>query len=595
MAVKANVELNLKYKEAVADLNEFQREFQRLEKRVDAVTKENQRLGEQLKDATNKGSKGIKGLVVNLKSIGKATGLIFLLTKAFETLKDIFMSNQLVVDTFQTAFNVLAFAFSDFFNFVSSNVGAVKSYFKGIFEDPVGAIKNFGNAIWENLVQRFESSLSALGNLAEAAVKVFKGDWSGALESAKNAGKDYVDAITGVPDSYEKIVEAAPKALEAVKDYAQTTVERSVAAVKANKELELSEIAFQQTQLQSQILAERQRQIRDDVTKSIKDRIIANDELNVILKEQLENEKQMALNNIERVKLNEGLISQQEYDVQLAEAKLKLTEIQERVEAQASEQKTNRAALALEQLELESSLSEAENARKLDALNFEAQRIETEYARLLQMQYILDEETRMEQERLQTKIDAAAEGTQARQDAEQALFDFQQQQAQKQIELDELTAKSKIDIVQSTLGNLATIFGENSKIGKAAAIAQTTIDTYQAAQAAFKSMAGIPVVGPALGAIAAAAAIAGGIANINKIKSVGPPVNAPSVASQSGQAAAAGPQAPSFNIVGASGQNQIAEAIGNQAQQPVKAYVVSNEVTTSQSLERNIVEGASIG
>lgn len=595
MAVKANVELNLKYKEAVADLNEFQREFQRLEKRVDAVTKENQRLGEQLKDATNKGSKGIKGLVVNLKSIGKATGLIFLLTKAFETLKDIFMSNQLVVDTFQTAFNVLAFAFSDFFNFVSSNVGAVKSYFKGIFEDPVGAIKNFGNAIWENLVQRFESSLSALGNLAEAAVKVFKGDWSGALESAKNAGKDYVDAITGVPDSYEKIVEAAPKALEAVKDYAQTTVERSVAAVKANKELELSEIAFQQTQLQSQILAERQRQIRDDVTKSIKDRIIANDELNVILKEQLENEKQMALNNIERVKLNEGLISQQEYDVQLAEAKLKLTEIQERVEAQASEQKTNRAALALEQLELESSLSEAENARKLDALNFEAQRIETEYARLLQMQYILDEETRMEQERLQTKIDAAAEGTQARQDAEQALFDFQQQQAQKQIELDELTAKSKIDIVQSTLGNLATIFGENSKIGKAAAIAQTTIDTYQAAQAAFKSMAGIPVVGPALGAIAAAAAIAGGIANINKIKSVGPPVNGPSVASQSGQAAAAGPQAPSFNIVGASGQNQIAEAIGNQAQQPVKAYVVSNEVTTSQSLERNIVEGASIG
>lgn len=595
MAVKANVELNLKYKEAVADLNEFQREYAKLEKRVEAVTKENENLGRELKDATEKGGKGIKGLVGNLKSIGKATGVIFLLTKAFETLKEIFSSNQVVVDTFQTAFNVLAFAFSDFFNFVSSNVSAVSSYFNAIFSDPVGSLKEFSSAIYDGIIVRLKQGLEAVSLFGNAFLKFFEGDITGAAALATEGSKQLFDVITGEDGGYEKVKEGVGVAVAAIKDYTQTTVERSVAAVKANKELELSEIAFQETQLQSQILAERQRQIRDDVTKSIKDRIIANDELNVILKEQLENEKQMALNNIERVKLNKGLISQQEYDVQLAEAKLKLTEIQERVEAQASEQKTNRAALALEQLELESSLSEAENARKLDALNFEAERIETEYARLLQMQYILDEETRMEQERLQAKIDAAAEGTQARQDAEQALFDFQQQQAQKQIQLDELTAKSKIAIVQGTLGNLATIFGENSKIGKAAAIAQTTIDTYQAAQAAFKSMAGIPIIGPALGAIAAAAAVVGGIANIKKIQSVGPPVNAPSVASQSGQSAAAGPQAPSFNVVGASGQNQIAEAIGNVAQEPVKAYVVSNEVTTSQSLERNIVEGASLG
>ncbi len=60
-------------------------------------------------------------------------------------------------------------------------------------------------------------------------------------------------------------------------------------------------------------------------------------------------------------------------------------------------------------------------------------------------------------------------------------------------------------------------------------------------------------------------------------------------------AAAATPQAPSFNIVGATETSQLAEAVGSQTQQPVQAYVVANDVTTAQSLENNIVEGATIG
>jgi hypothetical protein len=53
-------------------------------------------------------------------------------------------------------------------------------------------------------------------------------------------------------------------------------------------------------------------------------------------------------------------------------------------------------------------------------------------------------------------------------------------------------------------------------------------------------------------------------------------------------------QAPSFNIVGASETNQLAQTIGEQTQQPVQAYVVANDVTTAQSLENNIVEGATL-
>ena len=68
---------------------------------------------------------------------------------------------------------------------------------------------------------------------------------------------------------------------------------------------------------------------------------------------------------------------------------------------------------------------------------------------------------------------------------------------------------------------------------------------------------------------------------------------APSVGGAGGVAAA--PAAPAFNVVGASPTNQLAQTIGNQQQQPIKAYVVSNDVTTAQSLDRNIISSASIG
>jgi hypothetical protein len=86
--------------------------------------------------------------------------------------------------------------------------------------------------------------------------------------------------------------------------------------------------------------------------------------------------------------------------------------------------------------------------------------------------------------------------------------------------------QTKLGLAAGFFGNMATIFGKQTAVGKAAAIAETTINTYASATAAFKSLAAIPVVGPALGAAAAGAAIAAGIANVREIikvdaKSVG--------------------------------------------------------------------------
>jgi hypothetical protein len=136
------------------------------------------------------------------------------------------------------------------------------------------------------------------------------------------------------------------------------------------------------------------------------------------------------------------------------------------------------------------------------------------------------------------------------------------------------------------------VLGKNSKFGKALAITQAIRDTYTGANKAIAQ-------GGIWGAVAAAGVIASGFANVKQITASQEPP-APSFASGGGGAGTvATPTAPSlppaFNVVGQSDTNQLAEAIGSQSQQPVQAFVVSNDVTTAQEMDRNIVKGASIG
>jgi hypothetical protein len=56
-----------------------------------------------------------------------------------------------------------------------------------------------------------------------------------------------------------------------------------------------------------------------------------------------------------------------------------------------------------------------------------------------------------------------------------------------------------------------------------------------------------------------------------------------------------GGSAPSFNVVGQSGANQIAESIGARESQPMRAFVVGGDVTTQQGLNRGIVQNATLG
>lgn len=155
----------------------------------------------------------------------------------------------------------------------------------------------------------------------------------------------------------------------------------------------------------------------------------------------------------------------------------------------------------------------------------------------------------------------------------------------------------------STISNLTELFGKKNEkaakrafqVNKAAQLASAVISTYQSATSAYASQFVPPdPTSPVRGAIAAGVAVAAGLANVAKIASQKFEGGGSSGGGGGSSAGAGGGgaqmAAPQFNTIGTSGINQLATL----QQQPTKAYVVSGEVTSAQSLDRNRLQNATL-
>ena len=143
------------------------------------------------------------------------------------------------------------------------------------------------------------------------------------------------------------------------------------------------------------------------------------------------------------------------------------------------------------------------------------------------------------------------------------------------------------------LGSIVSLVGEGSAVGKAAALSQVAIDTYSSATAAYKSVVGIPIVGPVLAPIAAGVAVASGLASAKKIMSTKIPGNKSVGGAPSISIPTATPIDPTAALQ-ASANSQEAETTITGGQQTgstqpvVRAYVVSSEVTNQQAADAKI-------
>jgi hypothetical protein len=159
-------------------------------------------------------------------------------------------------------------------------------------------------------------------------------------------------------------------------------------------------------------------------------------------------------------------------------------------------------------------------------------------------------------------------------------------------------------IVTKSVDLLGQLSGKSKALQKAGIIASAAIGIYsvikdtQAANVAAIAPPPLglgPVAGIGLqtkntigGALSIASITA---ASVKALKAVGGgSISGGSIGGGGSQA----PAAPSFNLVGGTGINQIAQGLGQQ-QQPLQAFVVSGNVTSAQALDRNIINTASVG
>jgi len=146
------------------------------------------------------------------------------------------------------------------------------------------------------------------------------------------------------------------------------------------------------------------------------------------------------------------------------------------------------------------------------------------------------------------------------------------------------------EVTANALSAFGELVGKETKAGKALAVSSALISTYLSAQKAYESqfMPLALVDSPVRGAIAAAAAIASGLANVKAIISEGK--SKPSTTAGRPQV-----EAPDFNVVGASPESQLAQTVAGQQAKPIKAFVVGKEITSQQELDRNILTTAGLG
>lgn len=610
-----------------------------IQSNLDSVTKDVKKLSGTFEDtasevkniqkSTKAAESGIKSMADGFKGMGlaiKAIG-IGLVIEGFNLFKEILGKNQKVVDAFNTVIGALSIAFNDLIGFVFDNFPNVVKIFKDVFENPTKYLKKFGDLIKENLIERFNSFLDTIGYIGDAISKVFSGDFAGAMDSVKKAGKESIDVLTGVNNTFDRGKKAVIDAAEAIGEYAVKTYKASEANVKLQNSAILA--AAEQGRLVEQYdrQAEKLRQIRDNDLLSIDDRIKANNDLQKVLEKQQTAMIAQANLQVQAAQANYSMNKSIENQAAVTEALANKEGVLAQVEGLRSEQIANSISLQKEKIALGQSEIEGLNALAIEQKKFDEQLETNELKKLEKQKANLEEEKSIELQRLQAKIDSAVLGTQARVDAEleyatkkqeidNALKTNAVETSKVLLEQEKATAEGKKAIQQATLANieggiglLKGLFEGNKDVQKGLLIAESAtgiariIISTQAANAAdaLSAAAMGPVYGPLflgkkliLNKVSAGLGIAANIAATSKALSALGGGGAPSGGGATGGGGAA-PSAPQFNVVGQGGANQIAQGMAQQNMEPVQAYVVAGAVTTGQALNRNIINNASMG
>jgi|TARA_R110000824_G_C15201800_1_gene675751 hypothetical protein len=563
---------------------------------VDKAAKSTENLAKQtdkVDDATKKGATGFKGMGTAIKGVGtalKAAG-IGLAVALMAKLMEVFSKNQKVVDAFDVAMESLSIAFNDLFSFISNNVGKVTGFFKSIFDDPKQSIIDFGNAVKENLIERFNSVLDTFGHLGKALKHLVKGEFGEAFNSVKDAGKESIDIWTGVDNSVDKLTETVTNAAGKIKDYATQTINSAKATVELNKASELAKVQVQGLIEEYDRQAEKLRQVRDDETKTFDERIEANKKLGDVLKEQgVEMQKLVDIQvHAAQVEFNKN--KSQENLIALTEALNEKKAVEAQITGFQSEQLTNQVSLEKELGEVKKEVTNA----SLEGMELELAELENSYKMQIQMAdkagMATTEITKKYAKDKQVIIDAA-----------------DKEKKEKAIEAEKAEAEAKkairdanISNIESGIGLIKSLAGDNKEVQAAALIAEnavgvakTIINTQAANAAALATPQAVASSGAAAVPVITANNIAAGISIAASVAATAKGLSALGKGGSAGGGGelpngAGGSQTPAPQMM-----QGAFELGGGVAPEPLKAFVVTDEMTNSQDQLANIRRRATI-
>ncbi len=444
--------------------------------------------------------------------------------------------------------------------------------------------------------------------VGEAIVKFFSGDFKGAIATGK-------EAVSGFGAEVAREFEEAANATKMLQEVEDAMRELGVSRAKLNRDLA------------------RTKEIITDETASYRDKKKAIDEVRAAEQKQTASELEASRKRVQALQVevsqSEGVSDERRQALADAQSALYALEEQSasnirslnRTEARIDKEERakqlafqkaildERSAYLKSTLDYEDSLLKASYKSRQDLNNIELQGstdklkkdIELANARSATNLAIANSEKFTFDQRI-----AAVESREAMENqivfkSEADRTKFKEENANARMAIDKAETAAKIQMLNAigtSLNTAADLAGKNTAAGKALAIAATTIDTIQSGVSAFKGMvAAVPgPVGIGLGVVAAAGALASGIASVKKIVAVKVPGGGGGAVPSVGSAPTAGGSAvPNFNVVGNSGVNQLAGALSNREQTPIKTYVVAQDVTSGQSLDRNAISGASLG
>ena len=665
MAITKEIVIDVETGKAEKNLNDVFEVLKDIAEQSKATTEAQK----DLKKGVEDGAKSTKFLASGFKGLGlamKATG-IGLVTSAFEALKEIFMSNQKVADAFGAVMGTISVVFSQVTNVVvgvidkvsktSDGFDGLTKVIKGLITIGLTPLKLIFQGIVLTIDQaRLAWEQSFFGDGDPKTIKELTTRIKETKDEIKEIGDDAVNAgknvVTNLGKAISEVGQVVQGTIDGVKDI---SIEAAFEQSKAN--IRLQNDSLKAAAIQAGLVeeydrqAESLRQIRDDESKSIEDRIKANTELGVVLNKQEKAMLAQANLQVQAARNQLSLNKNIENEVALIDALNNVKGVQAQITGLRSEQLVNENSLNKEAIEINKTRAQTESDIAINQALFDAQRKKDTETRLILERQALEQSKQIELERLQNNINNANLGTDARVQAEsefalkkqeienaiiakddeinllnferdkikyetilnnenesfsarlQALNSFnaliqesdliteeeKRKNAQDTFNKQRALETQRIALVTNTLGNISSLFEQNSKAGKAFAIAQALINTYQGVTAELATKTATPFeFGLKIANIATTVAI--GMKSVKDIMKTNPKgASGGSVSAPSGGGSVS---APMFNVVGTSGQNQIAQTLGQQA--PVQAYVVSGNVSTAQSLDRNIILNASI-